>query len=178
MLDGVGKGDSHNDLRCRLGWFLHANSSLYGKDIMFAAADNLNYGKSQVRESQRIDVAKVNLAAGIASKKKAAFISAAEYANEGLVVLGSTLPWQSQYDLVLGLASLLAESKYCLGEFPDSMRMVNEILHNARDGLDKVPAHMVSIDTIAALGKLNQLYRSALRWSESWATPFQGDQIC
>ena len=82
-------------------------------------------------ETEKIELAALNLAAGQKAKVGAAFADAKKYIEMGLDLLG-TDPWQDQYDLTLSLHNENGELAYLTGQFDQVSSTANLIHANAK----------------------------------------------
>ncbi|MBD2468897.1 AAA family ATPase [Nostoc sp. FACHB-145] len=108
---------------------------------LFEIVDHLNYGTELITEqSQRNEIAKLNLQAGQKALAATAYEAAFKYFNTGLKLL-DVESWQCEYDLTLALHSEATEAAYLSGHFEEMEQLVEEVLHHARTALDKVKAY-------------------------------------
>ncbi|WP_414517023.1 AAA family ATPase [Nostoc sp. PCC 9305] len=108
---------------------------------LFEIVDQLNYGTELIGEqSQRNEIATLNLQAGQKALAATAYEAAFKYYNAGLKLL-DVESWQREYDLTLVLHSEAAEAAYLSGHFDEMERLVEEVVNRARTALDKVKAY-------------------------------------
>ena len=81
-------------------------------------------------ESERIQLAELNLQAGQKAKSSIAYQPAAEYFETGIKLLNDNL-WEDYYDLSFKLYQQCAESQYLLANFDRSSQICNLLLEKA-----------------------------------------------
>src|SRR5205085_12452247 len=91
-------------------------------------------------QSERNEIAELNLQAGQKALAATAYEAAFKYFNAGLKLLDGE-SWQREYDLTLVLHSEAAEAAYLSGHFDSMERLVEEVLSHAKTVLDKVKAY-------------------------------------
>lgn len=117
---------------------------------VFVVADQLNAGSSLLNsDSERRELAELNLSAGRRAKASAVFKTAWRYFKNGLNLLGDDC-WQTSYDLTLTLHVEAAEMAYLSSDNDEMENLVQEVLDHARNALDNAPAHAVSIQAATA----------------------------
>jgi len=125
---------------------------------IFDIANHLNFGKVFVSpQSERVQLAQLNLLAGIKAKNAIAFQASFDYAHTGLSLLGDK-SWERQYQLTLDLHNLATESAYLKGDFSVMESLVSTIKKNTTEILDTVSVIQTQIQFYAA----QQNYSSAI----------------
>ncbi|MFH1113551.1 MAG: AAA family ATPase [Pseudomonadota bacterium] len=129
---------------------------------VFAVANHFNAGAEHARSaSQRVELARLNLAAGKKAKKSAAFELAYGYFKAGLRAL-ETDSWATRYNLALELHVEGAEAAYLCTAFDEMERLCHTVLRNAGSLLDKVKAHEVMIQASIAQSNMLEALERAL----------------
>ncbi|QKQ76332.1 ATP-binding sensor histidine kinase [Nostoc sp. TCL240-02] len=124
------------------------------EDKIFEIVNQLNKGSDLIVlaiEQERL--AKLNLAAAQKAKSATAYVAAIEYATKGIQLL-TVSSWQQCYDLTLALHDLAAEVACLSGDFRLMEQIVDEVVQNARQLLDKVKVYEVRI--LADVAQSNQ----------------------
>ena len=95
--------------------------------------------------AERLELAKLNLAAGKKAKDSAAFAPALEHFKQGIALLpeGS---WESEYELTLTLTTNLAEAGYVTNNANIMKPSIEAILKHANTILDKVDAYSICVN--------------------------------
>ena len=107
------------------------------EERVFDICGHLNLGGSLITDpKERLTLARLNLAAGRKAKASAAYQGALGYFKAGLALLGDQ-DWETEYDLLLALASERAECEYLCGNFDEAERQFERLLARARSNLDK-----------------------------------------
>ncbi|RKZ90543.1 MAG: hypothetical protein DRR19_09765, partial [Candidatus Parabeggiatoa sp. nov. 1] len=118
---------------------------------IFAIVDQLNVGLALIKQqSERDELAKLNLIAGKKAKASAAYQPAFDYLKVGIELLGED-SWHTQYKLTLSLHEEAAEAAYLSsGDFEQMEQWVEVVLQQAKTVLDKVKAYEVKIQAYQA----------------------------
>ncbi|MDJ0819351.1 MAG: SpoIIE family protein phosphatase [Desulfobacterales bacterium] len=150
--------DERPKLHYQIGKQLHQSTSPDSSpDRIFIVVDQLNAGRNLINsDSERTELADLNLAAGSRSKAAGVFATALAYFEVGLELLDETC-WQSCYDLALRLHTEAAEMSYLCSAEDKMEKLIQVVLKHARSPLDQVPAHEVKINALTAQN----------RWAES-----------
>ena len=127
------------------------------KDNIFALVNQLNFGIGTTTgglplltsEQERCELAELNLIAGQKAKAAMAYESAVKYLNIGLGLLGEN-SWQSQYQLTLNLHTDAAEAEYLNTNFEGAETLIDAILEQAINILDRVKAYDLKIQMYIA----------------------------
>ncbi|MEH2207337.1 MAG: AAA family ATPase [Nostoc sp.] len=129
---------------------------------LFEIVDQLNYGTELITEqSERNEIAKLNLQAGQKALAATAYEAAFKYFNAGLKLL-DVESWQSNYNLTLALHSEAAEAAYLSGHFDEMERLVEEVVNRARTALDKVKAYDSRIQAWLSQGDPKEALKTGL----------------
>ncbi len=112
---------------------------------LFSIVNQLNKGRELLEEeSQRQELIELNLRAGGKAKTATAYGIANEYLMVGLELLPAN-SWQSHYELTLKLHIALAETEYLNTDFEQSEKLVEIVLQQAKNLLDKVKVYELKI---------------------------------
>ncbi|MEH1830144.1 MAG: AAA family ATPase [Nostoc sp.] len=124
------------------------------EERIFDIVNQLNIGINPIADlAQRNELATLNLIAGKKAKDSAAYETAIRYLLTGIDLLGEQ-SWQRQYALTLALHEEAAESAYLNGDFAETERLVERILHDAKTVLDCVKAYQVRVGAYTAQNNL------------------------
>ncbi|RCJ29479.1 serine/threonine protein kinase [Nostoc punctiforme NIES-2108] len=153
----------------KLGVHLQIGRNLLEKTLpeqlaerLFEIVDQLNYGTELISEqSQRNEIAKLNLQAGQKALAATAYEAAFKYYNAGLKLL-DVESWQREYDLTLVLHSESAEAAYLSGHFDEMEQLVEEVLNCAKTALDKVKAYDSRIQAWLSQGDPKEALKTGL----------------
>ncbi|MBC1224471.1 AAA family ATPase [Nostoc sp. UCD121] len=153
----------------KLGVHLQIGRNLLEKTLpeqlaerLFEIVDQLNYGTELItEESERNEIAKLNLQAGQKALAATAYEAAFKYCNTGLKLL-EVESWQREYDLTLVLYSEAAEAAYLSGHFDEMERLVEEVLNCAKTVLDKVKAYDSRIQAWLSQGDPKEALKTGL----------------
>src|SRR6478672_5492357 len=133
------------------------------KENIFALVNQLNYGTDLlITETEKYELAQLNLIAGQKAKAATAHDSAVKYLQVGLDLLTSN-SWDTQYDLALALHSEAAEAAFLSGDFEGMQRCVEIVQNCAKTLLDKVKVYEVQIQAYISQNKLLEAVNTALQ---------------
>lgn len=148
----------------QIGRLLWQNSSAEKQaEEIFEIVDHLNQGIELISdESERIEIAKLNLIVGQKAKAATAYAAALKYLSTGLELLVKN-SWQTHYELTLTLHTEAAEAAYLNGDF-DQMQRLAEIVNNrASSLLDKVKVYEVKILAYIGQNKLQEALNEGIQ---------------
>ncbi len=132
------------------------------EEKIFEIVNQLNKGADLiVLETERETLAKLNLAAAQKAKSATAYVAAIEYTTKGIQLLTANC-WQQCYELTLALHNLAAELTCLSGYFGQMEQIVDEVLQNARQLLDKVKVYEVRILADVAQSQQPKAIKTAL----------------
>lgn len=112
-------------------------------------------------QSEKYELAELNLCAGKKSKLSAAYNSAINYLRNGIKLL-SNCSWEEQYELTLALYQEAVEAAYINGEFTEMERYLQIVLQQAKTVLDKVKVYEIKIQFCAARNKMQGTIETTL----------------
>ncbi|KAB8334525.1 AAA family ATPase [Scytonema tolypothrichoides VB-61278] len=125
------------------------------KENIFALVNQLNYGTDLLTlESEKYELAELNLIAGQKAKAAAAYESAMRYIKVGLELLAVN-SWQNQYELTLALYESGVETAYLNGDFEQMEKWATLVLQQAKTPIDKMKVYEVKIQ--ACMAQVKQL---------------------
>jgi len=135
----------------KIGRTLQADKTaedLEGK--IFSIVGHLNTGREFIdKESEKIDLARLNLMAGQKAKAASAYSDAKKYIEIGLELLEMN-SWEDQYNLTLSLHNENGELAYLTGQF-DLLAPTVDLIHgNARSIYDRMRIYMTQIEAETA----------------------------
>ncbi|MBD2040691.1 hybrid sensor histidine kinase/response regulator [Microcoleus sp. FACHB-672] len=132
------------------------------KENIFTLVNQLNYGTEFLTsESEKYELAELNLIAGQKAKAATAHDSAVKYLQVGLELLTSN-SWANQYELTLALHEEAAESAFLSGDFERMQRFVEIVQNCAKTLLGKVKVYEILIQAYVSQNKLLEAVNTAL----------------
>ena len=133
------------------------------EEKVFAIVNHLNMAIELIQpQSERDNLAQLNLTAGHKAKNANAYDNAWDYFSTGLRLL-TTDCWQTQYDLTLSLSVAAAEAAYLSGDLEQMESLVVTILEQGRSLLDRIKAYEVKIYAYIAQGEPLQAVKIAVQ---------------
>jgi GAF domain-containing protein len=157
----------------QIGQLLLKNTPLDEREPkIFAIVDQLNVGKRLInQQSERDELAQLNLIAGRKAKASAAYQPAFDYLKLGLELLGAD-SWQTQYDLSLALHEEAAEAAYLSGDFEQMEKWIEVVLQQAKTVFDKVKVYEVNIQAYQTQNQLKKALKTGLQVLEQLGVKF------
>jgi predicted ATPase/signal transduction histidine kinase/DNA-binding response OmpR family regulator/tRNA A-37 threonylcarbamoyl transferase component Bud32 len=145
-----------NATHLKIGKLLLKNSVLEEqKQNIFALVNHLNYGIDLLTlETEKYELAELNLIAGQKAKAAAAYESAIRYLKVGLELLAAN-SWQNQYKLTLALYESAVETAYLKGDFEQMEKWATVVLKQVKIPKDKMKVYEVKIQ--ACMAQVRQL---------------------
>lgn len=146
--------DRQQSIHLKIGKLLRRSIPLdRPNENLFEIVNHLNLGSVLIRDdSERLELAQLNLSAGQKAIASIAYDSALKYLTTGIQLLAEN-SWETDYNLTLSLYEKAAESAYLRGEFAQLERLSEIVLKNAQSLLDRVSVYQMKIK---ALGAQNQ----------------------
>jgi signal transduction histidine kinase/serine phosphatase RsbU (regulator of sigma subunit) len=150
-------------IHLQIGQLLLQNTPLEKREEeIFAIVDHLNVGIALInQQSERDELADLNLIAGKKAKASSAYQPAFDYLKVGIELLDED-SWQTQYDLTLALHEEAAETAYTSGHFEQMEKWIEEVLQQAKTVLDKVKVYDIKIQAYIAQSKPHEAISTAL----------------
>lgn len=132
------------------------------EENIFEIVNQLNIGIGLIKEqTQREELAELNLLAGRKAKVSTAYGAAVEYLTVGRELLAAD-NWQTQYDLTLALYEDAAEVAHLNGSFEEMERLSQVVLQQAKTLLEKVKVYDIQIQAYTAQNKLLEAVKTGL----------------
>jgi predicted ATPase/GAF domain-containing protein len=133
------------------------------KENIFALANHLNYGSTLLTlESDKYELAELNLIAGQKAKVATAYETAIRFLNVGLSLLMAS-SWHQQYELTLALHQEAMEAAFLSGDFEQMEQLAEVVLQQAKTQLDKVKVYELRIKTYEVQRKLLEAVKLGLQ---------------
>ncbi|MEG3960139.1 serine/threonine-protein kinase PknK, partial [Microcoleus sp. herbarium2] len=123
------------------------------EEQIFSVVNQLNYGIALIEDqTERSDLAQLNLTACRKARAATAYQAAREYAEIGLTLLGESA-WQRQYEMTLNLHDIAAEVASLCGEFDQMNEWIDTVIHHTRTPLERVNVYIVKIQALTSQNK-------------------------
>ncbi|MEH2254324.1 trifunctional serine/threonine-protein kinase/ATP-binding protein/sensor histidine kinase [Nostoc sp.] len=132
------------------------------EERIFEIVNQLNIGvKLITRQSDRDQLAQLNLLAGQKAKLSTAYANTIEYISCGIQLL-RTDSWQQQYSLTLALHEEAASAAYLMGQFDQVEEFVKQVQQHANVLLDQVKSIEIQIQSYLAQSRFDDSIRTAI----------------
>ncbi len=153
VFERLGDGDRMM-MRLRIGnHILKRTAAPSLEEGIFSIVDHLNAGAGLIGETyDRMDLARLNLMAGIKAKRSTAYLAAARY----LAAAESLLPqdrWERSYELTYEILFEKMKCEYMSGNFREAEEIFRQLENGARPGLDLCRACNIIIMLNTSSGK-------------------------
>ena len=138
--------EQKNDVHLRIGRLLWGNViSDAISDRIFEIVDHLNQAEHLItKQSERDEIAALNLRAGQKAKSSTAYGAAVRYLQIGLILLGENA-WSRCYSLSLRLHEEAVEAAYLNQDYEIQEQLTTEVFKNAIQVLDQIKVYRVKI---------------------------------
>ena len=130
---------------------------------LFAVVDHLNKGRALLEsESQKIELAELNLQAGKKAKQATAYTASRDY-----LILAKELfigdIWQERYPMALDLYQELAEVEYLNGNFDHSQDLIEQSIQQTKSAADSAEFYYLWITQYTLLGRYQEAIEAGIK---------------
>ncbi|NEU73484.1 AAA family ATPase [Hassallia byssoidea VB512170] len=148
--------DCKQETHLKIGQLLLKNTlEAEREERIFEIVNQLNYAVELITvQSEKDELAKLNLIAGLKAKASTANAAAVEYLILGIKLL-SVNSWETNYDLSLALHETAAEAAFLSGDFEQMKQLSQVVLQQAKNLLDKAKVYEIQI--VACIVQSQQL---------------------
>ncbi len=128
---------------------------------IFEISNHLNQAQALLTsDAERLQLARLNLQAGLKAKESAAFDSAMEYLNTGLALLPAN-GWQQDYSLALELHTAAADIANIKGQQDHMLSLIRNVEAHAVRLLDRIRVFEIQIQSQVANNEFHQALKTA-----------------
>ncbi|MBA4502654.1 AAA family ATPase [Marinobacterium marinum] len=128
---------------------------------IFEISNHLNLAQQHLAsDDERLQLARLNLRAGLKAKESAAFDSAMDYLNTGLSLLPDN-SWQNDYALTLELHTAAAALANIKGQLDRMLELVRTVEAHAVRLLDRIRVYEIQIQFQVANNEFHQALQTA-----------------
>ncbi|PSL11731.1 PAS domain S-box-containing protein [Marinobacterium halophilum] len=128
---------------------------------IFEISNHLNQAQKLLQhDDERLQLARLNLRAGIRARESAAFDSALDYLNTGLSLLPSQC-WQRDYTLALELHTAAADIANIKGKHEQMLALIRTVEAHASRLLDRIRVYQILIQSQVANNEFKQALQTA-----------------
>ncbi len=155
--------EEKNSLHFKIGKLILSGTGKkeIGENI-FYLVNQLNFGASLLKDqSEKNEVAELNLVAGKKAKDSMAYGSAVNYLRSARELLSET-SWQHDYALTYSIHRELAECEYLNGNFNESESIFNILLEKVTDRIDKANVYNIMVILYTNIGTLDRAIKVGL----------------
>ncbi|MEG4864391.1 MULTISPECIES: ATP-binding sensor histidine kinase [unclassified Microcoleus] len=126
------------------------------EEKIFDIVNQLNIGMELItHQTERDELAQLNLRAGHKAKTSTAYEAAKKYLNIGIELLDIEC-WQTHYKLTLQLYEQAAEAMYLNGDFEQMEQLAEIVIQNSKTLLDKIKIYQIQIQALKAQNQIKQ----------------------
>ncbi len=156
--------EKQKEIHLQIGKLLLANENNgISGDILFDVVNHLNFSQALITEdSERLQLAKLNLSAGRKAKLSQAIENAYAFFNRGIKLLDENT-WSTQYSLTLDLYAEAAEAAYLNTEFSSMEELASVAIENAKSILDQVKIYDVQMQSFYAQNRMKDALELGLK---------------
>ncbi|MDB9515331.1 AAA family ATPase [Kamptonema animale CS-326] len=130
---------------------------------IFEVVNQLNMGMGLIyQQSERYELAQLNLLAGQKAKISTAYVAALNYLNTGIKLL-TTDSWKSQYNLSLGLYGEAAEAAYLSSNFGQMQELIEVVLEQSKTLLHTINVYNTKMQACMAQNQLLEAIQTGLQ---------------
>jgi PAS domain S-box-containing protein len=142
------------EIHLRIGRLMWTDLADATGDRLFEIVNQLNRGITLLTDqTERVAVARLNLAAGRRARDAAAPAAAEQYARTAIELVAKD-GWGAAYDLVLKAYLVRAECEFLLGHIDDAYRSLDVIEEHATDVMDRAPGRSLRSWFLTIQGRL------------------------
>ena len=151
------------DIHLRVGRrLLDYSKSNTLEERLFDIVNALNLGMNLINDpTERRQLSRLNLDAGLKAKAEAAYASALEYLNAGRKLLPEDV-WMTDYELALELYSQSVGVSYIQAQLSEAQVLSEIILKEAKTLLDKIKVYELKIQCFIAQNQMLDALNTAL----------------
>ncbi len=132
------------------------------EENIFDIVNQLNVGIDTIsQQSEKTQLAQLNLTAGRKAKAAAAYEAAVRYLRVAMGLLPADC-WQSHYELTLAIYESTAEAEYLNINYEDSKNLVDIVLQKSKSLLEKVNVYELQIQSYNAQNRLVEALNTGL----------------
>ena len=132
------------------------------EENIFDIVNQLNVGIDTISQpAEKIELAKLNLMAGRKAKAANAYEAAVRYLRVAMELLPADC-WQSQYQLTLAIYESTAEAEYLNINYEVSKQLVNIVLLQAKNLLNKVNVYELQIQSYTVQNRVFEAVNTGL----------------
>lgn len=150
-------GDAHKqEVHLKIGRLMLAKARLDALDEqIFDIAGHLNRGASLITDKdERLELARLNLAAGRKAKTATAYDAAADFFAAGVSLL-SDADWRESYELTFALHIERGEAEHLSGHLARAETLFDDLLSRAQSRLHRTQVQSLRIILITIQGRFN-----------------------
>jgi len=149
--------DTKQSTHLKLGQLLLASTSIEQREQkIFEIVNQLNMAVELLtNETEREELAQLNLVAGRKAIASTAYAVAMKYLNVGIELLAVS-SWQTQYELTLGLYESAAIAASLNGDVEQTQRLTDIVLQQGKSLLDQVKVNEIKIYSYSSQKKMSE----------------------
>lgn len=142
--------------------YLKQYIDLDNSEQLFEIVRQLNAGSAIITDKfEKVELAELNLKAGMMAKKSSAYYSAYIYFKYGIRLLSDN-GWKEHYDLTLQLYLNIAAVANLINKYNEVDEYIDSVLSNGKTLLDKIEIYKIKIEVYKAQLNLKEAMNTSL----------------
>lgn len=161
LYNSIEPGD-RDGLHYALGRAMASADVLHSNNFdFFLMVEQLNLGSSMIfEETEKLDLARMNLEAGERALNTASFDRASHYVRKG-IALTTEKNWTVHYPLMLELHRILAQAGFQLGDMDGALEILQDTLARCKTRMDRVRIYEMKVLALNARSRYGDGIREA-----------------
>jgi hypothetical protein len=126
------------------------------------AVDQLNQARDLMDDSEKVELARLNLVAADEVISTSAFKMAEGFLETGIELLGINR-WRKQYELTLELSNKLAFVLFSNGSMESSLSLIGQIYQQSKCDEDRHEVQFLHVEVLASLNRLSECIDTSMK---------------
>ncbi|MBE9224892.1 AAA family ATPase [Phormidium sp. LEGE 05292] len=155
--------DQKKAVHLKIGRLLLANTNAEEREEkIFELVEHLNKGRDLLsNESEKVDLARLNLTAGKKAKEGTAYAAARQYLMVAMDNFSENI-WSDYYDIAINLHKELGEVEYLNGNFERAKELIELSINQAKSTIEKIDFYFLSVCQYTMLGQYYEATQTGL----------------
>src|SRR5215831_11915819 len=155
--------DLRSEMHLRIGWLLAADTP-QREEAIFEVVNQLDRGAALIAsQSEREQLAELNLLAGQRARSSTAYASALKYCTAGVALLTNDC-WERRHELIFALDLLRAECEFLTGELSAANERLSALATRAANAVERATVACLRMDVHTMFGRNSDAVAVALEY--------------